>query len=376
MFGERSEEEAILKSYKEKLIAAGKDIIDLSMINPDIPPPRLLIDRLVESVLKVSNHRYSVARGTKALRSSFSSYFLKQFNTKLDYDEEVCATLGTKDAINILMTLTEKSHVLLPTPTYPLYKFALESHGLRADFYNVMLDEGDILRQIDTFLAKGSKTVILNYPNNPTGIVPTKDFFKELISLTRKSKTLLINDFAYGDFRSVDNSKKPISLLSLAEGNYQGLIEVYTMSKAFSIPGWRVGCVAGDSKIIKEVSRKRSILDYGGFLPFQAAAATALIEQNSLTDEITESYRERGALLIESLREKNFTVSSSTIGASLWVQLPEKLREKGVVSYMRGALERGFSCSVGPSFGEGFNDYFRIALNASPAKLKVVGDLL
>ena len=367
-----------IQDAKIKHISIGKELVDLSMINPDTTPARILIDKLVEASVKSGSHRYSVSKGIKKLRNAFAEKYAKSFAVKLDPEKNICITMGTKDGlVNSLAVMANMSKaVLLPAPTYPAHLSAVELAGLKPVFYNICQPEKEILTEIDEKIKKNAcKILITNFPNNPTGLVVSEDFYKGLKTILADSGVVVINDFVYAEM-SFD-AKPQTSLLSIFQ-DYDLLLETYSLSKAYSIPGWRIAAMMGNEKIIERLVRLKSHIDYGIFLPLQIAACSAL-QSPAIAAENSQKYKKRHKLLATSLKKLNWEVLDSDAGAALWAKLPENyITHFG--SSMNFCLEllnsSGILLTPGIVFGKEFDSHVRIALVATEEKLYEVSKII
>jgi alanine-synthesizing transaminase len=359
-----------IHSRKKDKFDSHSSMIDLSMINPDIAPPRLLLDRLVEATLKSGNHRYAVARGVRKLREAFAYKYLQHFQVNLEPGTEICVTMGSKDAIlqSLRLLAPVGSRVLLSSPSYSAHVSACHLAGLEPVFFALSRDEDLMLARLEQALQElRPRILLLNFPNNPTGIVVSQQFWVRVSQLLAEFRCVLINDFVYGELGY--QGSQPVSALTAFEDKKNAL-EVYSLSKAYSIPGWRVAAMVGDRSVIGDLSKLKSQVDYGIFLPMQIAASCALQSPEDLTDGIRRSYEARALCLAQGLRRLGFDFSMPSAGACLWVKLPE-------VSWMRSAsLEEdkgrifserlfdthGVQVLPGSVFGADFRNFLRFAL--------------
>jgi alanine-synthesizing transaminase len=339
------------------------------MINPDIPPPRILVDRLVEATLKVQNHRYAVARGVRRAREGFSALYQRCFGVPLDPDTEVCVTFGTKDAINTLFSLfasgasyrSDRSNyvpvtLLLPLPTYPGFIFAAHSAGLSVSYYKADGSEDSILASIGEAIKYYPFSVlVLNYPNNPTGLTVSADFYRRLGVLLESTNVTVVNDFVYGEMGG------GVSVLSEQSLRYRS-VETYSLSKAYSVPGWRIGAVMGVPTLVKAVARLKSAMDYGLFLPLQLAAGIVLSSGELVAQPVIKEYRSRAKILSDLLNSGGWEApkfniigeSDSSFGvsscSSIWAKLPERWRHLGSRYFAEKALNHGIVVTPGCAF--------------------------
>ena len=369
------EEMAALNSLKLSMLSAGEELIDLSMINPDLEPARLLLDRLVEATLKPKANRYSVARGVKKLREAFAKKY-RACGIDLDSESQVCVTLGTKDALlDILTCATGKGDsVLVGAPTYPAYNFLFKLLGLEVDFFEIVPDEKEMLAQIFEKLAKRDfRLILLNFPNNPTGLTVTADFFAQLADRVNGSRTRIVNDFVYGEM--CYDRRQAVSLLG-ARHIHPALVETYSLSKAYSVPGWRIGAALGEVELIARIQKLKSKLDYGIFMPLQLAAAAALGSGDDLAQVATETYHRRSRLLELGLGPLGFETVPARAGASVWSKIPESLTVDSIEFSLHLLKEARVVVSPGQLFGKGYGRFLRFALVRPEFELQQVLNLI
>lgn len=363
-----------LHEVRNLRIKQGKPVIDLSMINPDIPPETVLIDWLHEFSIKEKNHKYSVSRGIRKLREAFAVKYKKKFSIDLNPETEVCVSSGTKDALfHILTCLASPGDVVLVgSPTYPIYETAAKLSRLHTAYFKIDKDENQMLANIEKALeVTRAKVLVLNFPNNPTGITVTKDFYSRVSEVAQRWGTFIVNDFVYGE---MGFKEQPISILHL-KNTYEKVLEIYSMSKAYGIPGWRVGAVFGDSEVIGEISRLKSLSDYGLFLPFQLAASHALITGRDLVGPLVRKYNRRMDAIINGLKESGWSCSLPSAGAALWLELPEFIKVDNSGQFALELLNKyGVMVSVGSQFGDSYERFIRMALVADDEKLMEVVD--
>jgi alanine-synthesizing transaminase len=350
---------------KLELLSGGAEVIDLSMINPDLEPPRIMLDRLVEASLKSRSHRYSVSRGVKKLRESFAGLYERRFGVKVNSEAEVCVTMGTKDALRSALRClaTRGDKILVGAPTYPAHRYAIEANGLIFETFTIQADEQAMLNDIIARLAAGSYSMLLlNFPNNPTGICVSQDFYKKLGAALKNSQTSVINDFVYGEM-GFESRNQP-SLLADPE-LFNRSLESYSLSKAYNVPGWRIGALVGSCEAISIVNKYKAHIDYGVFLPLQIASAAALSANQDLVSPTSTKYNRRASLLCTGLRRLGWEVTMPQAGASVWAKLPDHV-EGGSMAFATKLLDKAH-CAVTPGvvFGADYDRFIRFALVAS-----------
>ncbi len=318
---------ASLRDHKLAALQAGKDVIDLSMFNPDLTPQRLLLDKLVEASTKPHLHRYAVSRGVRKLREAFSNKYRQRFEVILSPEEEVCVTLGSKDALlQTLGVLTKPGDtVLCVEPLYPSFRSALAVSGAKLLSVALSPSENELAASIEKALKTAPvKLILLNFPHNPTGRVVSQDFWDRIVSLAREYQCHVFNDFVYGELVH-DGSAAPSLLRS--EGARACCIESYSLSKAYSVPGWRVAAVLGNAQIVGAIASRKSTLDFGIFLPVQIAAAAALESGPSISRVAVEEYRSRAKALCAVLEKVGCVVEHPAAGGCVWARLPSGVED-------------------------------------------------
>lgn len=361
---------AELHALKLARLSQGQELFDVSMINPDLPPPRYILDKLSEATIKPDNHRYAVSRGVRKLREGFASKYERRFGVKLSSEEEICVTMGTKDAIlHAAMCVTKPGDsVLLPKPVYPAHLSAIRIAELKPSFFELSGDEDQMFWNVSSRLQTGRyRLLILNFPNNPTGLTVSRSFYERLVEVAQASDCFVINDFVYGEMGF--KSDAPASLLSVANRR-ENIAETYSLSKAYSVPGWRVGALLGSSTLAQKLARLKGHIDYGIFLPVQLAAAAGLSGKDELAAGIARQYMNRAGLLVTGLKRLGWEVTMPAAGASVWARMPEFFREEGSRGFVRRLLtECGVMLMPGELFGEEYGGYARFALVQSETKL-------
>lgn len=350
-----------LQNLKQNIINSGGELFDVAMINPDLPPQRVLLDKLVEASLKPQNHRYSVSRGIRRLRDAFAQKYQNRFGAALDSETEICVTMGTKDAVlDALISLARPGrHVLMGAPTYPAHLSAARLAGLETCFFEISEDEGSMLASISQRLKEAPIcALVLNFPNNPTGVTVGADFYAKLARLLEGTEIFVLNDFVYGE---MGFKAEPCSLLAEPKLRRQGA-EVYSLSKAYSVPGWRVAALCGSARLVRQVTRLKAHVDYGIFLPIQAASAYALSTKDDLVKPLTAQYNNRCNTLASGLARLGWAVSHPQAGTCVWGRPPTGLAGRGSLDLAKRLLvETGVLAMPGTLFGESFNEYLRFA---------------
>ena len=349
---------------KAKARACGEDIIDLGMGNPDLPTPEHIVEKLTEVAKNPKSHRYSASAGIRGLRLALSAYYERRFNVTINPDEECVVTLGSKEGLaNLASAMTSPGDIVLtPNPSYPIHPFGFIIADGSVQHLPVKPDESFLIA-----LSKAIKQIvpkpvalILNYPSNPTALVATYDFFSEVVSFCKANNIWILSDLAYAEIYF--DEKKPPSILEVP-GAKEIAVEFTSMSKSYSMPGWRIGFVAGNKYLVSALTRIKSYLDYGAFTPIQVAAAAALNGPQDCVDEIRKTYKERRDVLINGLSQAGWDVPIPPATMFAWAPLPEKFKSIGAMEFSKLLLkEANVAVSPGTGFGDRGEGHVRIAL--------------
>jgi alanine-synthesizing transaminase len=363
---------ATVNALKMMARRRGEDIIDLGMGNPDLPTPQHIVDKLVEAAGKAANHRYSASRGITKLRVAISDWYKRRFDVDIDPETEAIATIGAKEGLAhlALVTLGPGDVVFVPTPCYPIHSYACVIAG--ADVRSIPLsDDLDFFEQL-TMAAKYTwplpKMIILNFPHNPTTRVVDLDFFRKVVDFARDRKIWLVHDLAYADL-VFDGYQAP-SLLEVP-GAKEVAVEFYSMTKGYSMPGWRVGFCVGNSILIAALARIKSYLDYGIFQPIQIAAIKALNDCERESREIVQVYQNRRDVLVEGLNRIGWEIEKPKATMFVWAKVPEKFEELGSLEFSLRLLKHAkVAVSPGVGFGEVGEGWVRFALVENEHRIK------
>ncbi len=344
--------------------ARGADIIDLGMGNPDLPTPRAIVDKLCEVVRDPRTHRYSSSRGIPGLRKAQANYYARRFGVKLDPDTQVVATLGSKEGFaNMAQAITAPGDVVLcPNPTYPIHAFGfimsggvIRSMQVEPDDNFIPALERGVRHSIPKPLA-----LILNYPSNPTAQVATLDFYKDVVAFARKNDIIILSDLAYSEIYFDGNP--PPSVLQVP-GAMDVAVEFTSMSKTFSMPGWRMGFAVGNERLISALTRVKSYLDYGAFTPIQVAATAALNGDGSDIAEVREVYHKRRDVMVDAFGRAGWTIPAPAASMFAWAPIPEPFRHLGSLEFSKLLIEHAdVAVAPGVGFGEYGDDFVRVAL--------------
>jgi alanine-synthesizing transaminase len=360
-----------VNTFKARARAGGADIVDLGMGNPDLPTPQHVIDKLVETVAKPRTHRYSASKGIAGLRRAQAGYYERRFDVKLDPDTQIVATIGSKEGFaNMAQAITAPGDVVLvPNPTYPIHQFGIIMSGGVIRQLPARPDE-DFLRAMDRAITHSVPkpiAVVLNYPANPTGYVADLDFYAEVVAFARKHELFVLSDVAYAE---IYFDSPPPSVLQV-KGAMDVAVEFSSMSKSYSMPGWRIGFAVGNERLLAALARVKSYLDYGAFTPVQVAAAAALNGADDVVAEIRETYRHRRDVLIESFARAGWPVPVPSATMFAWAPVPERLRHLGSLEFSKLLVEKAdVAVAPGIGFGEDGEGYVRIALVENEQRIR------
>jgi alanine-synthesizing transaminase len=351
---------------------AGADIIDLGMGNPDLPAPAHVIEKLKDTIGKPRTDRYSASKGIAGLRRAQAAYYGRRFGVKLNPENQVVATLGSKEGFaNVAQAITAPGDVILvPDPSYPIHAFGFLMAGgvIRSvpseptpDFFATL--ERAILHSIPKPLA-----VVVCYPSNPTAYVADLDFYKELVPFAKKHGIFILSDLAYAEVYFDDNP--PPSVLQVP-GAMDLAVEFTSMSKTYSMPGWRMGFAVGNERIIAALGRVKSYLDYGAFTPVQVAATAALNGPDDCIHEMRAIYKRRRDVLVESFGRAGWEVPPPRASMFAWAPIPEPFQSLGSVEFSTLLVEKAeVAVSPGTGFGERGEGFVRIALVENEQRIR------
>ncbi|MHB8202811.1 MAG: aminotransferase class I/II-fold pyridoxal phosphate-dependent enzyme [Desulfomonilaceae bacterium] len=354
----------VVNELKMKLRRAGEDIIDLGMGNPDIPTPNHIVDKLIEAVQNGKNHRYSASAGIPKLRLAFANWWQRRYGVELDPDREIVATMGAKDALAhlVLAIVNPGDVVFVPSPTYPIHPYSVVIAG--GDLRHVPIspdrDFFEDLKAAARLTWPLPKMLIISFPHNPTTMVVDQDFFKRIVDFAHEYKIMIVHDFAYADL-TFDDYQAP-SFLSVPGAKEIG-IETFSLSKSYSMAGWRVGCAAGNPQMIDALKRLKSYIDYGMFQPIQIAAIIALNENQECVSEIVSEYKDRRDALCSGLVDSGWPVTEPKGTMFVWAQIPEQFRKMGSLEFSKLMTEEAkVAVSPGIGFGPFGDEHVRFAL--------------
>jgi alanine-synthesizing transaminase len=353
-----------VNAAKAKARAAAEDIVDLGMGNPDSPTPPHIVAKLIEAVQDPRSHRYSTSKGIPGLRRALAGYYDRRFGVKLDPETEVVATLGSKEGLaNLAQAISSPGDtILVPNPSYPIHQFGFIIAGASVRSIPYTPDDA-MLAAIDRAVrhsVPSPTALIVNFPSNPTALVASIEFYRDLVALCRRHDLFILSDLAYAELYFGD--VPPPSVLEVP-GAKDIAVEFTSMSKTYNMPGWRMGFAAGNPRLIAALARVKSYLDYGAFTPIQVAATAALNGPQDCIAEMRALYRDRREVLVKGLRAAGWDVPAPEASMFLWAPIPERFRHLGSVGFSKLLLEKAkVAVAPGLGFGEHGDEHVRIAL--------------
>ena len=349
---------------KEKARANGADIIDFGMGNPDLPTPAHVVEKLKETIDNPKTHRYSNSRGIPGLRKAVSGYYERRFGVSVNPETQAIVTLGSKEGLaNLSQAITSPGDVILvPNPSYPIHQFGFIIAGASAR--SIPVNPGpEFMAALDRAVQHSvpkPTAVVLNYPNNPTAELATLDFYAEVVDFCRFHGIYILSDLAYAEIYFDDNP--PPSILELPKA-WDIAVEFTSMSKTYSMPGWRIGFAVGNEELIAALARVKSYLDYGAFTPIQVAATAALNGPQDCIDEFRGIYKERRDIMIEGLGAAGWDIPSPPATMFAWAPIPPAFKEMGSIEFSKLLLsEADVAVAPGIGFGEHGDGFVRIGL--------------
>ena len=361
-----------INPIKARLRANGVDIIDLGMGNPDLPTPTAIVEKLKETVKDPRTHRYSTSRGIPGLRKAQASYYGRRFGVKLDPNTQVVATLGSKEGFaNMAQAITAPGDVVLvPNPTYPIHSFGFIMSGGVVRSMPADPNE-DFMRSLDRAVRHSIPkpiALVLNYPANPTAYTATLDFYKEVVKFCKEHDIFILSDLAYSEIYF--DGEVPPSVLEVP-GAIDITVEFTSMSKTYSMPGWRVGFAVGNERLIAALARVKSYLDYGAFTPIQVAAASALNGDDKVIEEVRNIYRLRRDVMVESFARAGWKIPAPKATMFAWTPIPDQFAHLGSLEFAKLLIqETGVGVAPGVGFGEYGDQYVRLALVENEQRIR------
>ena len=342
----------------------GEDIIDMSMGNPDGATPAHIVEKLVEASERPTTHGYSVSKGIPRLRKAIADWYQRRYQVAIDPDVEAIVTIGSKEGLAHLMlaTLDAGDTVLVPNPSYPIHIYGAVIAG--ANIRSVRMTPGvDFFEELERAVRESipkPKMMILGFPSNPTAQCVDLPFFERVIKLAREHDIIVVHDLAYADI-CFDGYQAP-SIMQV-DGAREVAVEFFTMSKSYTMAGWRVGFMVGNAELVNALARIKSYHDYGTFTPIQVASIAALDGPQDCVQEVVQKYQSRRDVLVKGLHEAGWMVENPKASMYIWAHIPEPYRAKGSLEFAKQILEEAkVAVSPGIGFGDYGDEYVRFAL--------------
>lgn len=363
---------AEVNKLKAKLRADGQDIIDFGFGNPDLPTPQHVIDKLIETVQKPRVNGYSASRGIKGLRQACSRYYVRRFDVELDPEDQIIATIGSKEGFaNLAQAITAPGDVIYaPDPSYPLHAYGFIIAGAKIQGIPAITAD-EYLAGVKDALAKADKppmAIVVCFPSNPTGFTADKSFYEEIVKIAKAHDIIILSDLAYSEIYFGD---PPPSIFEVVDPEEIMCIETISLSKTYSMAGWRMGFAVGNRRLIAALTRVKSYLDYGAFTPIQVAACAALDGPQEVVTEAREIYRKRRDVLVESFGRAGWDIPSPEASMFAWAPLPKQFKHLGSVEFCKMLMEKAnVAVSPGNGFGENGEGYVRMALVENEQRIR------
>jgi alanine-synthesizing transaminase len=356
---------AIVNDLRTKARARGEDIVDLGMGNPDLGTPKHIVDKLIQAARNPRNHRYSASRGITRLRVAMARWYRDRYKVELDPETETIATIGAKEGLAhlALAVLQPGDGVLVPNPTYPIHAYSVVIAD--GDLRSVPLtaDEDEFFRRLQESARLAwpkPRMLILSFPHNPTTLCVDRAFFERVVAFAREHRLMVVHDFAYADFAY--DGYEPPSFLEVPGAKEVG-VEIFSTSKSYNMPGWRLGFVCGNARMIHALARIKSYLDYGAFQPVQIAGIIALEGDQQVVRDIVEVHRRRRDVLVNGLNKLGWSVPLPHGTMFVWAPIPDEYRAMGSLEFAKLLLQEAkVAVSPGIGFGECGEGHVRFAL--------------
>ncbi len=355
---------SIIGDLKQAARAAGEDIIDFGMGNPDQPTPTHIVDKMVETARRGDTHRYSQSKGIPRLRKAICDWYRQRYDVELNPETEAIVTLGSKEGLAhlALATTGPGDAILVPNPSYPIHPYGFVISG--ADIRHVpMSSDSDFFEELEKAIRNSwptPKMLVLNFPSNPTTQCVELSFFEKVIAIAREHNIWVVQDLAYADL-CFDGYVAP-SILQV-DGAREIAVEFFSLSKSYNMPGWRIGFCCGNATLVGALARMKSYLDYGMFTPIQVAAIAALEGDQSCVAEINSMYRQRRDVLCEGLNAAGWSVEPPAATMFVWARIPEPYQSMGSLEFSKKLLrEAKVAVSPGVGFGEYGEGHVRFGL--------------
>ena len=363
---------AEVNKLKAKLRADGQDIIDFGFGNPDLPTPQHVIDKLIETVQKPRVNGYSASRGIKGLRQACSRYYVRRFDVALDPEDQIIATIGSKEGFaNLAQAITAPGDVIYaPDPSYPLHAYGFIIAGAKIQGIPAITAD-EYLAGVKDALAKADKppmAIVVCFPSNPTGFTADKSFYEEIVKIAKAHDIIILSDLAYSEIYFGD---PPPSIFEVVDPEEIMCIETISLSKTYSMAGWRMGFAVGNRRLIAALTRVKSYLDYGAFTPIQVAACAALDGPQEVVTEAREIYRKRRDVLVESFGRAGWDIPSPEASMFAWAPLPKQFKHLGSVEFCKMLMEKAnVAVSPGNGFGKNGEGFVRMALVENEQRIR------
>ena len=355
---------AQIDSLKVQLRRAGEDVIDLAFGNPDMPSPEIAVEKLIEAARNPRNHRYSTSKGLPKLRLAVAELYERTFGVTIDFETEVCATIGAKEGFSHLMLalLGPGDTALVPAPSYPIHIWGPILAGAGVHYVRMGPDQ-DFFANMRSAYEQAwprPRVIVTSFPHNPTTACVDMAFMEELVQFARERDMIVVHDFAYADLGY--DGYRPPSILEVP-GAKDVAVELYTLTKSFSMAGWRMGFLVGNSEIVAALAKLKSYLDYGTFQPIQIAATVAMNEAPDYPKEVNEIYRRRRDVLIDGLARIGWQIEKPKGTMFVWARIPEPYAEMSSIEFATMCVQEGkVAVSPGSGFGPGGEGFIRFAL--------------
>jgi len=355
----------IVNELKVEARKNGDDIVDFGMGNPDQKTPEHIIHKMQECANEDSVHRYSTSKGIPRLRQAISNWYENKYNVSIDPDDEAIVTIGSKEGLAhlALATLNHGDSVIVPSPSYPIHPYGAVIAGAEIIYIKVESDDDEFFRSLDEAINNSwptPKMIIANFPSNPTTKCVDLNFLKELVRIAKKYNIYLVHDIAYAEI-VFDGYRAP-SILQVA-GAKDIAVEFYTLSKSYNMPGWRIGFMCGNKKLVNALSRIKSYMDYGTYTPLQVGAIAALEGPQDCVENIRLMYKSRRDVLCKGLNDIGWSVTPPKATMFVWAEIPEKYKNLGSLEFSKILLnETKVAVSPGIGFGKHGDDFVRFSL--------------
>lgn len=364
---------AIVNSLKMEARKRGEDIIDLGMGNPDMPAPKHVIDKLCEAAMNPKNHRYSASKGITQLRMAMCEWYKRRYDVDLDPESEVVVTIGSKEGLShlALATIQPGDVVMTPAPAYPIHPYSVIIAG--GEVISIPIGPGiDFFAEMEKAFKKTwprPKMLIINFPHNPTTqVVEGLDFFKKVVDFAKENNIIVLHDLAYADL-CFDDYKAP-SFLQVPGAKDVG-VEFFSLTKSYSMAGWRVGFCVGNKDVVGALIKIKSYLDYGMFQPIQIASIVALRGPQDCVEEFRKVYQSRRNELLKGLNKAGWIIEPPKATMFVWAKIPEQFKGMASLDFAKLLIkEAGVAVSPGIGFGEGGDEYVRFALVENEHRIK------